>query len=193
MPDALEHAMPMALAITSADASATTALATAAAIKAVRIGLGARAVEQNGEIAPGDTMTAQYSIPFCVAACLTGDIRDPRTFDAQGLRDPAVAGMIPRIALYTDPEMEAVFPGKFAARVEIETIDGRRFTETLMDAHGTPGDPCEEAEITDKFRLMCASVLDENAIDETLRAIAGLRGAGGVNALSLALRRAKAG
>ena len=112
-----------------------------AAIKAVRIGLGARAVEQNGEIAPGDTMTAQYSIPFCVAACLTGDIRDPRTFDAQGLRDPAVAGMIPRIALYTDPEMEAVFPGKFAARVEIETIDGRRFTETLMDAHGTPGDP----------------------------------------------------
>ena len=52
-------------------------------IKTVRIGVSAYAANNNGEPAPIDTMGAQYSIPYCAAVALLGDLA--LLHDAPGL------------------------------------------------------------------------------------------------------------
>jgi len=83
---------------------------TANEVASVRIGLSHRACDHNGSPDPMDTMGAQYSVPYCAAVALTGDVTDPRPFLAEGLDDPAPRAVIPRIELYVDEEVEAHFP-----------------------------------------------------------------------------------
>ena len=158
------------------------------AIKAIRIGTMQRAVEQNNDRAPAEMMAGQYSMPFCIALTLAGDIRDPASFSAAGLHNAATLAVIPSISLHCDAEIDAAYPEKLGARVEIETADGRRHATTVWDAHGTPTDPCGDDELGQKFRALCAPVLARAATEHLLATIRKLTHGGSLSELSAALQ-----
>jgi 2-methylcitrate dehydratase PrpD len=162
----------------------------AAEVESVRLGLGQRAVDQNGATDPQDPMAAQYSIPYCAAVALTGDVRDPRSFLGAALEDPAPRAMIQRITLYVDDEVERHFPGRFGVKAELRTRDGRRFGKTLWYARGTPFDACSEEDILAKFRRLAGAVAAPGAVSAVERAIVAIAEAKDVTGLSAALRAA---
>lgn len=130
---------------------------TASDVLRVRIGTSSRCLIQNSDTSPQESMAAQYSIPFNAALALTGDVRDPGAFLAPNLHDPVLRQMIGSIELYEDKEVDAAYPGRFGAKVQLETKDGRLAERTLWYAHGTPPDPCTPEEICAKFRKLASA------------------------------------
>jgi 2-methylcitrate dehydratase PrpD len=137
---------------------------TADAVASVEVGVSRYAAQNNGEPAPADTMGAQYSIPYCVAAALIGDPRDPARFQADAISDPAVRQLARQVNVVIDPAVEAVYPAKFGARVKLALADGSTAERTVLECHGTPVDPCTAQERLAKFRLLAASRLPADAV-----------------------------
>ena len=160
---------------------------TAADIREVRVGVSRRAVAQNGNPNPTDTITAQYSIPYTVAVTMVKDARDPRSFAANALGDQQVNALIPKIKVVIDPDIDAAYPDKFATRVSVDTFGGDAFETTIWDPYGSPSDPCNETELREKFGRLCADGLDDPAA--VLSAIDRLGDSGDVASLSKALRQ----
>ena len=120
-------------------------------IAKVRIGVSAYAARNNGEVAPPDTMGAQFSFPYCAALALTGDPADPAMYSGNALSDPARRELARRVELVLDAEMEAAYPKHYGSRVELRLADGTRRNSFVLDPHGMPADPCTETERLEKF------------------------------------------
>jgi 2-methylcitrate dehydratase PrpD len=129
----------------------------AEAVSSVEVGVSRYAAQNNGEPAPVDTMGAQYSIPYCVAAALRGDPRDPAWFQQDVVNDPAMRQLASKVTIVIDPEVEAVYPAKFGARVKLTLADGAVSECLVLECHGTPSDPCSNQEQLDKFRLLAGT------------------------------------
>ena len=157
-------------------------------IKQIRIHTGRRAVEQNGEPEPRETMAAQYSLPYCAGVSLARDPRDPAAYAEENLWDPQVRTLAARTVLCVDDHMEQIFPAHFGARVEVELNDGRTLQNTVIDAHGTPPDPCSAAEIESKFRLLAGAVKTGDALERIIGAVRDLPSAASLGNLSRGLR-----
>ena len=125
-------------------------------IKKVVVGTSRFAVNNNSNPAPADTMDAQYSIPYCSALALAGDPGDPRAFEPAGYNDPALRAIAARVETKVDDECEAVYPQRFGSRVQLHLANGEVKEAMTLDPHGTPGDPCSEQELTDKFTRLAA-------------------------------------
>jgi 2-methylcitrate dehydratase PrpD len=138
----------------------------AEAVSAIEVGVSRYAAQNNGEAAPVDTMGAQYSIPYCVAAALLGDPRDPAWFQPDAVNDPITRKLAGKVTIVIDPAVEAVYPAKFGARVKLTLADGTVSERMVLECHGTPSDPCSNQEQLDKFRLLAGTRLSAAAVTE---------------------------
>jgi 2-methylcitrate dehydratase PrpD len=136
------------------------------AVRAVEVGVSRYAAQNNGEPAPVDTMGAQYSIPYCVAAALMGDPRDPAWFQPDTVNDPAMRQLAGKVAIVINPEVEAVYPAKFGASVKLTLADGTVSARMVLECHGTPSDPCSQQEQLDKFRLLAGTRISAAAVTQ---------------------------
>jgi 2-methylcitrate dehydratase PrpD len=64
-----------------------------------------------------------------------------------------------KIDLAVDAELDATFPGQRAARVAIETRDGRRGEHLQPTRKGDPDMPLSDSELEDKFLELATPVL----------------------------------
>lgn len=159
------------------------------AVRSVLVRTSRRAVEQNGDPDPQETMTAQYSIPFCAGVALTADARSPQPFMPDNLWDERVRGIAARTRLDVDPAMDAEYPAHFGAHVEVELESGARHARTVLDPHGTAADPFTRPEAEAKFRTLAGAAKDSRGVEAILAAVAGLDDRpASVAALSAALR-----
>lgn len=160
---------------------------TAGTIKSVRVGTNKRAVALNGAVAPKETMAAQYSIPYTAAVALTRDPRDPRHYAGEAFNDASLYDLAKRVELYADAEIEAMYP-RYGTRVEVRLNDGRVLDSKLLDAHGTPADPCTEEEAKEKFRCLAEVTNTAASIAQVLAIVERLDTSPSVKLLSEALR-----
>ncbi|MGO4828453.1 MmgE/PrpD family protein [Cupriavidus sp. 2KB_15] len=123
-------------------------------VEKIVVATSAFAVQNNANADVCDTMDAQYSIPYCAALALTGDPSDPMAFSPDAIRDPMNSSVARRVELVVDPVAELVYPRQFACRVEVHLKNGEVHRAETRDAHGTPGDPCDEEERIAKFNRM---------------------------------------
>jgi 2-methylcitrate dehydratase PrpD len=156
-------------------------------IKSVRVGTNKRAIALNGAKAPKETMAAQYSMPYTAAVALTRDPRDPRHYAAEALDDRVVCELASRVELYADPEIEAMYP-RYGTRTEVTLTSGKTLDMKLLDAHGTPADPCTEDEAREKFRCLAEAAVSKESIAEIVSVVDRLDKLASVEPLSHALR-----
>ena len=122
----------------------------------VVVGTSAFAVKGNSNPKPADTMDAQYSIPYCTALALTRDAGDPRAFEAAGYTNSGLLSLAARVETRVDDECEAVYPQRFGSRVQLHLANGEIKEALTLDPHGTPADPCSDAELSAKFTRLAA-------------------------------------
>jgi 2-methylcitrate dehydratase PrpD len=157
-------------------------------IARVRIGVSAYAAAQNGNVAPPDTMGAQFSIPYCAALALCGDPADPGMYAGDAIDEPARRALARKIEIVVDAQMEAAYPRHYGARVELELASGERFDDAVLDPHGMPADPCSHAELLAKFSRLASRAKSTRAIDEILLKIEGAERLHSVRELTALLR-----
>jgi 2-methylcitrate dehydratase PrpD len=136
------------------------------AVKRLRVGTNERHVALHADNEPKETMAAQYSTPYVCAVAMIKDAQDPRQFRDEVLDDAEVCALSHKVELYAHPEMQVHYPLRNTAHVTIEVNDGRLFEKTVLEAKGTPANPCSEAEIRAKFRRLASAALPESAVNE---------------------------
>ncbi len=116
---------------------------------------------------PTETDAAQYNIAFPVASALVhGDVGYLQVRE-EALSDQKVAEMMSRLEFIVDPNLEALFPQKRKAWVEILLSDGRRLESNAVEADGEKEDGIGLDWIMDKFRRITSPFIS-NANQEKL-------------------------
>ena len=72
---------------------------------------------------------------------------------------PATRELMSKIELALDPELDAAFPKQRAARVAIDTYEGRTAQLLQPTRKGDPDAPLSDAELGEKFLELAAPVI----------------------------------
>jgi len=124
------------------------------------------ALEVAGNRDPHTVFEAKFSLPYCLAAALVvGSVRVDAFAEAR-LRDPAIRRLIERVTMEIEPRLDAAFPKQRAAIVEIETVEGERFSHFAPTRKGDPDAPLSDVELEAKARELIAPVLGASATAE---------------------------
>jgi len=96
----------------------------------------------------------------------------------ESYRDPRVVELGRKTEVYTDPEIDRVFPQKIGTRLEITTKDGRY----SMFEEDKP--PIPYSFVKEKFTALSSAQLLDEKIEEVIQEVNGLETLGDVNRLS---------
>jgi 2-methylcitrate dehydratase PrpD len=111
----------------------------------------------HGNQSPADTVAAQYSIAFCVAAALLHDPNRPETFTGEALADPAVLDLCRRVRVSGD----GGFASSWETRTTVKLRDAHVFSRTLDDVPGMPGLPFDADQLRGKFLSLTKALGDQ--------------------------------
>ena len=85
--------------------------------------------------------------------------------------DPTLRDLATRVEVVPDEACEAVYPAHFGSRVTLQLTSGASKTALTLDPHGTPADPCSDAELDTKFKRLAALsplAVDANAMTQAV-------------------------
>ena len=130
-------------------------------IARVDVGSYRAAKEVSGYENPNTAAEARFSLKYVVANALVhGSVR-LAAFEPARMNDPVTRELMKKIEVTIDPELDAAFPNRRAARVSIETNDGRR-AEYLQSARkGDPELPLTDRDLEDKYLELASPVIGE--------------------------------
>ncbi|HMB47873.1 MAG TPA: MmgE/PrpD family protein, partial [Afifellaceae bacterium] len=99
---------------------------------------------------PEDTETAQYSLPFPLAAMLLYGKVDATTI-TEGLNDSKVHALAERVEFNISQSLNSAFPASRKARLIVILQDGEVVETHAMEANGDPERPLSDADVVNKF------------------------------------------
>jgi len=145
-------------------------------IVSVHLGVYQPTLDIAPHVDPQTADQARFSLHYMVASALVhGSVR-LSTFEPQRLHDSATRSLMARITKALDPEVDAGFPARRAARVTIALRDGRRFTHWQSDRKGDPELPLTDADLEGKLIELASPVIGEPATRALLARIWALDG-----------------
>ena len=137
-------------------------------IERVSIGTYKAALDVARHESPRTAAEARFSLKYTVASALThGSVR-LAAFEPSRLEDPVTRELMRRIDVAIDPELDAAFPAQRAARIAIESRDGRRGEHLQPTRKGDPEAPLSDAELEHKYLELASPVLGEERARELL-------------------------
>jgi len=136
---------------------------THADVEALHLGVYQPALDIAPHVDPQTADQARFSLHYMVASALVhGSVR-LSAFEPQRLADPATRALMARLTKALDPEVDAGFPARRAARVTVRLRDGRSFTHWQSDRKGDPELPLEDADLEGKLIELASPVIGEPA------------------------------
>jgi 2-methylcitrate dehydratase PrpD len=144
------------------------------AIESIHIETFSQALSLNNEIAPPTLESAQYSVPFCVAAAAVHGADALLPMAPALLKDEAVLAVSPRVSLAVAADLDPMFPARVPARVAVKTARGV-FDATVLAPRGEPVNPMSDADLRAKFFTIAERRIAPAAAAELLDALAALR------------------
>lgn len=110
---------------------------------------------------PRTEAEAKFSLRYVVACALIhGSVRLD-AMSPQRLASPAIRELMTRIAVTTDPAIDAAFPGQRAARVTITDTAGRSESFFQPTRIGDPDAPLSDRDLDEKFLELAAPTLGD--------------------------------
>jgi len=108
-------------------------------------------------IGPGDTfVSAQFSLPYVVAACLTDGDMGPAQLKPDRISDPAVIELSKKVKISSDPALNKAYPGMTSSRIEIKLRDGRTLIKQVDIPAGDPRAPMTAEDVAGKMKRFAA-------------------------------------
>ena len=123
---------------------------------------------------PAGAVRAQMSLQYIVAVALLEDAALLDQFAEAKLADPAVLDLARRVSIEVDPDIDRLYPERYANRVEIALLDGRRFETRVDFARGSGEHPLSFAEVAAKFKSLAAGAVSAERADRIIDAVASM-------------------
>lgn len=160
------------------------------AIESIHIETFSQALSLNNELAPPTLESAQYSVPFCVAAAAVHGAEALVPMEPALLKDKAVLAVSPRVTLSIAADLDPMFPARVPARVAVRSASGVH-EATVLAPRGEPVNPMSDEDLAAKFFTIAARRISPAASTALLDAFAALR-SGEIAPLLAALGRSPA-
>ena len=105
---------------------------------------------------PSTPYRAKFSIAYCVAAAFVeGRVNleqfSPERFGDDGVIEPAIAALLPRIHVRVRDELTAMYPAKWPTRLTVTLHDGQRADGASDYPRGNPENPVSTDTLEKKF------------------------------------------
>lgn len=138
-------------------------------VKRITVWTHATAVDQ--EVEPTTPVSARLSTKFTIAHTV---VHGPPLLDldAADLADETVLDLTRRTDVVEDPELTAMFPRKWACRVDVELASGEVRTEQVDTPKGEPDNPMSEDEVLEKFHRLATPAIGEQRTNEVAAQVA---------------------
>jgi aconitate decarboxylase len=140
---------------------------TAPQIDEIRVGCGHMTfVHTAWDYRPVGTTAAQMNMFYGLSVMAQRRNVSAGDYADQAIADPAILAFIPRIKIAVDPEIEgrgAAF--RHAARVAVQTTDGRTLQRDVWHRRGSPENPVSRREVEEKFAANVDGLLDASAAE----------------------------
>lgn len=117
---------------------------------------------------------AQYSIPFTIGAALAYGKAGPDEVSEEKLRDPAILQQAEKVRVKSHPEMEALYPRRYAATVHLRTAAGQQYSLRKETALGDFDEPVSPDWVKEKFISCAVPVIGEGNARRALALVEGL-------------------
>jgi 2-methylcitrate dehydratase PrpD len=148
---------------------------SAAEVEKIRVKTAGSVVMQCGfEYQASGSVQAQMSLQYIVAVTLLEGAALLEQFAEEKIADPRVLDLARRVEIVADPEIDRLYPKRYANRVEIILKDGRRFETRVDDAKGSIARPLSLPEVAVKFRTLAARQLSPQEADQVIETVANL-------------------
>jgi 2-methylcitrate dehydratase PrpD len=140
-------------------------------VSKVTVGCSAQKSLNMGNYRPANIWQAQYSIPFAIGSALVDGEAGPGQISEERLGDSLILKNADKVVLALDPEVDALLPAHFAAKVEVETTEGQRFQVFKRYPKGEPENPMSEQELSRKFMKLSTPVLGKSKAEDLAKTI----------------------
>jgi 2-methylcitrate dehydratase PrpD len=121
-----------------------------------------------GVTAESSFVSAQFSLPYVVAACLVDGDMGPAQLREERISDPTILALSEKVKVDVDPELAAAYPAMTSSRVEVRLKSGEALVKQVDIPKGDPRDPMTAADLADKLRRF-ATRKDDKAVDSIVR------------------------
>jgi 2-methylcitrate dehydratase PrpD len=98
-------------------------------------------------------VNAQFSIPYVVSVAIADGMVGPVQLTEKRLSDPALIEFTKKVTVNYDDDLNKLYPGKTASRVEITLKNGEKITRQVDMPAGDPRDPMTADAVAKKVRL----------------------------------------
>ena len=102
--------------------------------------------------APTNPVEAQFSAPFAAAIALVFGAAGAPEYRQTVIDDPRIRALMAVTDCYTSADLDALYPARWPAAVEIEMTDGRVYETRVEYALGEPENPLSGDALRRKFR-----------------------------------------
>ena len=128
-------------------------------IKAVSVYTYALAAIATGKSVPegASFVSAQFSLPYIVAAALLDGELGARQLSEKRMKDKELLELVAKINIVADDELSERYPEVTASRIEVELVNGEHLKRLVQIPKGDPRDPMTEEDITAKVRRFAGS------------------------------------
>jgi 2-methylcitrate dehydratase PrpD len=110
-------------------------------------------------------VSAQFSIPFVVAVCLSDGELAARQLTEKRIADRNLIALSKKVEVHADEQLEKVYPDKTSSRVKISLKNGKNLINQIDITKGDPRDPMRADDISKKVKRF-AGDRDQNRIDD---------------------------
>jgi 2-methylcitrate dehydratase PrpD len=153
-----------------ADPEALVAAVQRIEVETFAHGLGFVAEPAAAKRRPVTVVDAQFSMFHAVAVALLDGAALLDQFTAERVADPHVRALAAAVDVVAVPDLEALYPRRYPARVRVRLRDGRVLEETVESPTSDPGREFTPTQFDERFRALAGLALPANAVAE-LRAV----------------------
>jgi 2-methylcitrate dehydratase PrpD len=143
-------------------------------VKTVNVRVYQAALDLLGEVDPSSPYRAKFCLPYCIATAIRFGQADLADFTNDRLQNNDLAKLMTRIHIESDPALDALYPRKWPARVEIVTTDDTRLTGAVDVPKGDPENFPTDSEIIDKFKNLTQALISSEAANNIVSAVVRL-------------------
>ncbi len=105
----------------------------------------------------GSFVSAQFSIPYLVAAAITDGELGPAQITEKRIADQSLINLADRVSVAVDDDLNSLYPDKTASRVEIKLAGGASFENQVEIPKGDPRDPMQGDALAEKVKAFAGN------------------------------------
>lgn len=123
---------------------------------------------------PRSTVDAQFSMPYGAAVAVARGRAFIDEYEPDLLSDPLIKELMMKVECFTDEELDKEYPARWRSRVEIETVDGSKYSQRIDFPRGDPENPLTWDQIIEKFKSLGSSVYSKERLERIVKRVRAL-------------------